>query len=392
MLLPLRQLFFMKTIIIGAGIGGLTAAIALQQKGIPYEIFDAAPGNRPVGAGLLLGSNAMNVYEKLHLLSVLRERSCMAHELLLIDQKGHILQRQSNVLFRKRFGNGAHFIHRAALQQTLLEAVEQPVQWGKRCREVVQTASKVTAYFEDGTAATGDLLIGADGIRSVVREQYVEKAVYRYSGQTSWRATVPIDLPETEQLSPAVIWGSNGFRTSFAQVGPQQVYCWFTKKNPAGQLLPPEAALDYLHQELRDYTGYMHTVLQHVTPDMLLQTDLSDIAPLRGWHHHRIVLIGDAAHATMPHLAQGASLAIEDAYVLAGCLQQCPEIAAALHLFEQRRMPRVKKIVRTSRQMARMANMKNRLVVWCRNFMVKNMPRRMADMQLQFLYGFDPDR
>jgi 2-polyprenyl-6-methoxyphenol hydroxylase-like FAD-dependent oxidoreductase len=382
----------MKVIIIGAGIGGLTLAIALQQRGIPYEVYDAAAGNKAVGAGIMLGTNAMKVYDRLGLVPALAARGVQSDHFFVRDHQWNILQVIDNRRLKERFGQPGLTIHRASLQDELINAVQEQIQWGKRCISVEQTDSMVTVHFEDGSSATGDILVGADGIRSVVREQCIEQAQYRYSGQTSWRATIPMDLPAAERAQGSEMWGDgDGLRAMYVQVGPRQVYFWMTKQMPAGSSFTPEAALSYIKSSLSHFRGYMPGVLAQLTTDTLIHTDLYDIKPIRRWYKGRIVLLGDAAHATTPNLGQGASQAIEDAYMLARCLAAGTDHSKAFAVYQRKRISRARKIVGMSRNMAMLTNLKGRFLVWCRNMIVKSVPAGISDMQVRFLYDVDLD-
>lgn len=382
----------MKVLIIGGGIGGLTTAIALQQRGIACEIFDAAPSNKPLGAGIMLGANAMNVYNKLGLGGVLRDHGVLFRQLNIMTYKGSLLQTLDNKILEEKYGAATYAIHRAALQQQLINAAPVPVQWGKRFIRAVQTATGVTAHFEDGSTATGDILVGADGIRSAVREAHVTKARYRYSGQTCWRATVAITLPEAEQAATSETWGpGNGVRAMYTQVGPNQVYFWMTKRMPAGTQPTPEASLQLIKSTLHNFPGYMQTVLQHLRPNTLIHSDLYDIAPLHQWVNGRIVLLGDAAHATTPNLGQGAGQAIEDAYALARCLATEKDIASATEKYCALRMKRVHTLVNIAWNLARATNLRNPLLIALRNGVMRNMPKRMADKQMDFIFGVQLD-
>lgn len=382
----------MKVLIIGGGIGGLTTAIALQQQNIACEIFDAAPCNKPLGAGIMLGANAMKVYHRLGIADALSGHGVQFQKMNIMTYKGSVLQTIENEILEKKYGAATYAIHRAALQQQLINAAPVPVQWGKRFVNAVQNKNSVTAYFEDGSTATGDLLIGADGIRSVVREKHVANARYRYSGQTCWRATVALTLPEAERAVTSEIWGpGNGLRAMYTQVGPQQVYFWMTKCMPAGTARTPEAALQLIRSELRDFPGYMQILLQHLQPDTLIHSDLYDIAPLHQWVNGRIVLLGDAAHATTPNLGQGAGQAIEDAYVLARCLSKEQDIKLALEKYCNLRMKRVHGLVNMAWNLARATNLSNPLLVALRNGLMKCTPRAITEKQMDFIFGVQLD-
>lgn len=383
----------MKVIIIGAGIGGLTLAIALQQRNITYEIYDAAPGNKAVGAGIMLGTNAMKVYGRLGLSAILESRGSLPDRYSIRDHKRNVLKVIDNKWLQERYDHKSLMIHRAALQDELINAVQASVHWGKKCVQVEETPTQASVQFEDGSMASGDILVGADGIRSTVREQCVVKAQYRYSGQTCWRAIIPIDLPAAEQRETAEVWGcGNGLRSSYGQVGPQQVYFWMTKQMPAGSVFTPEAALAYIKTSLHSFEGYMQTVLKHLTADTLIHSDLYDIKPIKRWYQGRVVLLGDAAHATTPNLGQGASQAIEDAYMLARCLASYPAHTRAFATYQQKRKGRAVKIVSMSKSLSMLTNLKCRVSVWFRNQLMKRIPAVIADQQMAFLYDVNLDR
>ncbi|NIG53082.1 FAD-dependent monooxygenase [Chitinophaga sp. Cy-1792] len=378
----------MKAIIIGAGIGGLSTAIALQQKGIDYEIFDAVPENRPVGAGIMLGGNAMTVYERLGIGEAIRRQSMFPENIFIRNYKGKTLQHVSNVYIRQRYGQGAHMIHRAALHHELIVATRQPVQWGKKLVKIEQSADQVTAFFEDGTAASGDILIGADGIRSVVREQYITHANYRYSGQTCWRAIIPMTLSHEEQINGSEVWGDgDGLRASYMQVNQQQVYFWFTKQMPANTPFTDAEAVAFMQHELAGFSGNMPEVAAALKPEMLLRADLYDFEPIDKWYNGRIVVLGDAAHATTPNLGQGASQAIEDALMLSNCLAQTKNYTDAFHSYQEQRIARVRKVVEVSWKLAQLTNWKGAVATTIRDMMVRMVPNRITQQQMEFLYN-----
>lgn len=383
----------MKVIIIGAGIGGLTTAIALQQRKIDYAIYDAAPGNLPLGAGIMLGVNAMRVYDRLGIGDIIKQAAVLPEYINIGNDHGEILQTIQNNKIACEFGTGTYGIHRATLQALLLDRVKQPVNWGKRFRSVIENADNLTVHFDDGTTAQGTVLVGADGIRSAVREQFVEKAQYRYSGQTCWRATLPIDLPAEELLAATEVWSNQGggLRAMYTQVGPQQVYFWMTTCMPAGMKMPPEQALQFIKQQLAGFPGYMQKVLQQLRPEWLIPGDLYDLAPLKCWHRNRVVLLGDAAHATTPNMGQGAGQAIEDAWVLAQCLSRESSYRQAFINYEHKRRKRAQKIVQLSWQLAWLTNWKGPWRTRLRNNLMKRMPGWMMQKQLTFLYGVQLD-
>ncbi|SEW52665.1 FAD-dependent monooxygenase [Chitinophaga arvensicola] len=373
----------MKAIIIGAGIGGLTTAIALQQRGIAFEIYEAAPELKTVGAGIWLGCNAMNVYEKLGLAAALKERSVLLETVFIKDTSGNTLQLVNNLEIKQLYGNATHAIHRGTLQQILVAAVRTPIQLGKKCIRI----EGGTVYFEDGSTAQGDLIIGADGIRSVVREQCVTKAQYRYSGQTCWRATVNMDLPAAEQHNSGEMWSKKGgIRASASQLGDHQVYFWMTKAIPAGSRYTPADAYTLIQQELQAFPKELQEVMQRIDPEQLIHGDLYDFKPIAQWYKDEVVLIGDAAHATTPNLGQGASQAIEDAYILAAYLSKETDINAAFQKYQAKRIKHAQSVVSMSYTLGRITSLKNGIGSRLRNYLIKHTPNWIARRQFHLLY------
>lgn len=384
----------MKAIIIGGGIGGLTAGIALQQRGIDFEVFEAAPEIRPVGAGIWLGGNAMNVFEKLSVADPIKARAYYQKEIFIKDYHGSVLQRVDNEQIRRKYGNGTYSIHRAALQEVLANEVGSKLHVGKKCTGVYQHTSGITAHFEDGTQVHGDFVIAADGIRSTIREKYVAKAVYRYSGQTCWRAIVHMNLPTEEQNQSAEVWGyDKGLRASYSQVGQEQVYFWVTIAMPKDSHFNNLEAHRMIKNWLQPFSGYyLQTVVRNIQPELLIHSDLYDIKPIAKWHAGAIVLLGDAAHATTPNLGQGAGMAIEDAYVLATCLEKEKDLQKAFTTYQNKREKRTQKVVDISWKLAQMTNIGNAALRQMRNWIIKATPNFVTQKQFDLLYGVDLDR
>ncbi|NLR68125.1 NAD(P)-binding protein [Chitinophaga varians] len=381
----------MKAIIIGGGIGGLTTAIALQQRGWHYEVYEAAPEYKAVGAGILLGANAMKVYRQLGIADALISQSGHLEQLYIKDYKGKVLQQIDNNLLQQQYGSRSVPIHRATLQAALLGYLNTPVRTGKKCIAVDETQNGVIARFEDGSETKGDILIAADGIRSAVREQYIGSHGYRYSGQTCWRTTVTMNLPMAERTVTSEVWGGkgNGVRASFMHVGGDQVYFWFTRRLPEGTPLTNDEALALIQRELSGFSGHMKEVVAHIDPSKLIRSDLYDLAPTQNWHKGHVVLLGDAAHATTPNLGQGASQAIEDAYALAESLFLHYAPDTAFRHYVAKRMKRAHKIVRMSWQLALLTNWQGSIAAGLRNFLVRNMPASTTKRQLDFLYNIE---
>ncbi|MET4107205.1 FAD-dependent monooxygenase [Hymenobacter sp. UYP22] len=376
-------------LIIGAGIGGLTTAHALLQQSHTVQVFEAAPQIREVGAGLVLGANAMRALNELGLHAAVHAHGTPVRLLNLLDQRGRVLQRADTTPLTRAVGFDNLGIHRARLQQVLLQHLPaSTVQTGTSFERLTTEGTTVTAHFADGSTASADALIGADGIHSRVRKQLWPKSEPRYAGYTCWRAIVDarqLNLPAGES---AEVWGDAGRRFGYVPVGNGQVY-WFACLNSPQPRNPQFQA--YLPADLqREFQAFAQPVPQllALTEDhQLLWNDIQDLPPLAHFAQGRVLLLGDAAHATTPNMGQGAGMAVEDAAVLAHCLRAAPtDIAAAFRAFEQQRRARTARIVRTSWQLGRVGQLENPVLAKLRNALMQLLPAAVSRRQMAWLY------
>ena len=390
----------MRAMIVGAGIGGVTAAIALRRAGIEATVFERAGEIKEVGAGILLAANAVRALGELGLLHEVRQLGTPASAGRIHSWRGKTLAEVPAWELEKTFGAPSVAVHRADLQGFLLkEAGEKNVVLGEECSGFEQDDAGVTAIFADGTVERGELLIGADGLYSTVRARLFGREKPRYAGYTAWRAVVK---PGRELLP----WGTGfeswgrGVRFGCAHIGGGRVY-WFATRNapegerdgPLGSPSGPKVALTRL------FDGWHHPV-----PDLIAETeewairrdDLYDRAPLSGsWGEGRVTLLGDAAHPATPNLGQGACQAIEDAVVLARCLEQIvranakDSVPSALRRYEGLRGERTAWIVRRSRALGRIGQIENPLLCRLRDAVLKATPTRTQLRQLDQVLRYE---
>lgn len=378
----------MKIAIIGGGIGGLTTAIALQSKGFTdITVYEAAPEIRAVGAGILIASNAMTIFERLGISEQIKSGGNVLDFVSLANHHGEILSKVDFSKIIKRYGNGAVSIHRGRLQQVLLKnAGKTTVLTGKRLKNIQNTAGgKTQLSFEDGTTAEADIIIGADGIHSAVRKHLFGEIPLRYSGQTCWRGIAKM---QTENPKASVeIWGTHaGVRACVNQVNKTEVYWYITQKHAAGMKLTVEETKPYLLNLVSEFNSPIQKAIQLTENQDILHNDLSDFKPINQWYKDNIVLVGDAAHATTPNLGQGACQAIEDALCLANCLKDSPSVKEAFSTFQNARIKKVKFVVNTSFQIGQLSNIGGAIGYRLRNFILKAAPTSVAEKQFDYLF------
>jgi 2-polyprenyl-6-methoxyphenol hydroxylase-like FAD-dependent oxidoreductase len=381
-----------KVLIIGGGIGGLTAALAFHQKGWDVAVYEAAPELRPVGKGIWVPVNAMQVLNELGLASSVTETGCPLDTIQLRTTSGTVLSRFDLGPVKTRYGYTTISIHRAALIGILSAGLPAgTLHLGKRFSRFESSPNQVVAYFEDGSEAAGDLLVGADGIRSVVREQLFPGVQFRYSGQTCYRGISEMKLPSGLFNTCWEVWGGR-YRFGFSSIGQGQVY-WFAPVNasPGGTLQTSEIGTK-LADWYADFPSPIPEIIAASSIADVIRTDLFDFPPITRWHEGRVVLIGDAAHAMTPNLGQGGAQAIEDALVLAEEFSGTDSAAQALGRFERIRMPKVKWVVNTAWRLGQLAHVQNPLARRLRDLALRWTPESVNRKQSDRLYRLDHGR
>jgi 2-polyprenyl-6-methoxyphenol hydroxylase-like FAD-dependent oxidoreductase len=373
-----------RAIIIGGGIGGLCAAIALRQKGIEAIVYERAPELKEVGAGLSLWINAIKALNKIGLKDALRKLSIPQTGGGIRNAKGAMLSSAQ----RRNINNESEtlilMVHRAELLDALLKKLgAEIVKLNAECTGFVQDENSVTARFANGSEARGSFLVGADGIHSAIRAALFGKQKPRYSGYTAWRAVVDFDHPSLQQ-GASETWG-RGARFGIVPMSHKRVYWFATNNAPEGVSDSPQQR----KQELINLFGGWHApipALIDATPESaILRNDIVDREPLMHWTKGRVTLLGDAAHPMTPNLGQGACQAIEDAVVLADCIAKNGNVEAALKDYEAQRVVRANRVVEQSHRIGKMAQNANPLVCAFRNAVIRMIPASMQMKQLNWI-------
>ncbi len=381
----------MKFIISGGGICGLTMAIVLEQQGHQVEVFEAAAEIKAIGAGLVLSTNAIKALKHIGIDQAVLAKANLLDSFDITLAKGEKLMKTDAVKLRSKYGAiGNATIHRAELHAVLLGLLKDKVVFntGKRGQEVLQDKDGVTLMFEDGTSAKGDFLIACDGINSPIRQQLLPSSVARYAGYTCWRSVINHD-GSFDNKNATETWGKNG-RFGVVPLTDNRIY-WFACLNTPIAKDPKMKAFQVADLKAC-FKGYHHPIPQllDLTVDKdLLWNDIEDIKPIQQFAFDRILLAGDAAHATTPNMGQGACQAIEDAAVLLSCLKQYKSTTTAFQDFEQKRIPRTTKIVNSSWTFGKLAQATNPILITLRNFILKITPQRVNEKQMDFLFDVE---
>ena len=370
-----------KAIIIGAGIGGLAAGIALHQAGMEVEIFERAPAIRELGAGISLWANAIHALHRLGLGDALSTLSVPYAMDGLRSSNGAPLVKISMTELERQIGTAIVVLHRADLLGLLLKALgTQHIRFGASCVGCHLDTQGATASFADGRQVRSDLIVGADGLHSVIRAALHRMQPPRYAGCTAWRAVVP--FPAEIQASES--WGQGSVFGKVPMRG-NQVYWYATKNVPEGERSPNEKA-----ELLRLFQGWhapIEALIEATDDSAIVRNDIYDRPCLRTWGKGCVTLLGDAAHPMTPFLGQGGCQALEDAVVLGQCVRNAVSIEAALRAYERERVPRANALVKRSRAVGRIAQLQWPLAVTLRNAAFRLASPRLHSSQLARIVG-----
>ncbi|MBN9564101.1 MAG: FAD-dependent monooxygenase [Alphaproteobacteria bacterium] len=346
-----------RILIAGGGAGGLTAALALIERGYPVTIYEQASELRELGAGVQIGPNGARVLIELGLGAALDEVVCEA-----AGKEARIWNTgETFPLFDlgadciARFGAPYWTAHRRDLQRVLAEAVERrrpgTIRLGARAVGVTQHQAGVRLRLADGEEVEGDALIGADGVHSAIREALFGRGPAEFTGLMAWRGLVPMDsLPPHLRRPVGTNWMGPGSHVVTYPVRRGELLNFVGVVERDDWRVESWTERGTREECAADFAGWhpdVHTIIRAVeTP---FKWALLGRPPMTQWAEGRVCLLGDACHPTLPFLAQGANMAIEDGLVIARCLDAEPgDPAAAFRRFERARMERTARVVRGS--------------------------------------------
>jgi salicylate hydroxylase len=349
-----------KVLIVGAGLGGLAAASCLMRAGYDVEVYEQSPVLAEVGAGIQMSANPMHVLRYLGLdaeVSALGVRP--GAYVFRLHDTGEVIQEFALSAEHER-QHGAPYVqlHRADLHELLAATARKlkpdAIRLSRRATGFTETDAGVTLHFADGSSEQGDILVGADGLKSTIARQIVGEVQATYTGDAAWRITVPVERlpkPFLPQVM-SVFMGPGGHAVCYYLRGGALL-------NFVG-IIEAELATEeswtqkFPWEQLKaDYAGWhpaIQTIIDAADRDQCYRWSLHNRPPVRNWSTKRATILGDSAHATLPYLAQGAAMAIEDGAVLARALRQESDTAEALDLYQRNRVDRTARIVEQSTQ------------------------------------------
>jgi salicylate hydroxylase len=381
-------------LVAGAGIGGLVAALVLARAGRAVTLIERAPALTEVGAGLQIGPNAGRVVRALRLERALDRLACRPDAIAIRHwRRGTLIDRQPLADAEARWGAPYRHVHRADLIEVLAAAAAEEagitLHLGRSLEGVAAAAEDGVRIDTDAGPLTGRALIGADGLRSTVREHLVGPRAPRWTGNVAWRTLIPAHrLPERLKGPEAGLWWGPGAHLVHYRVraGAFVNLVAVVERDDGGE--ESWVQLGSRDELAADFAGWhpdVGTLIDAADADGCFRWALYDRPPLARWSSGAATLLGDAAHPTLPFLAQGAALAMEDAVVLGRCLAADEAPVAAFRHYEALRRPRTAAIQRASRRNARIFHLRGP-AAWVRDRVAPRAARRT----LAPIYAYDP--
>lgn len=380
-------------LISGGGIGGLTAALCFAQQGFEVDLFEQAGNFGEIGAGIQLSPNCTRVLHDLGLASALADVAFLPQGVEMRNYRdGRLLSSAAlGASARAHFGFPYYHVHRADLTDVLVGAARAHpkvrLNLNARVASVTQNSDSVHVTVA-GMSHAGSMLVGADGIRSVVRTELFGAESPTFTGNVAWRALVPADRLPKDLIRPMATawWGPGKHFVHYYVRRGELVNCVCVVEKDGWQVESWTERGD--HAELkRDFAGWhpdLQTLIDAIDPASCFKWALFDRPPMQQWSVGRVTLLGDACHPTLPFMAQGAAMAIEDAAVLSRCAAQDPGVVQGLKQYERLRRSRTAGVQAGSRRNARIFHLRG-VAAWLRDRGVA----RFATGAMTSLYTYD---
>jgi len=377
--------------IIGAGIGGLTTAIALKKKGFEVRIFEQSEILTSTGAGIILASNAMQVYEILGLKEEIEKKGKIIASMEITKKNLDSISSMDLKYLESRYNVATVAIHRADLQDILIKALgDVEINLGYKLISIRRDSSSNILEFDNGIFEQSVALIGADGLHSTVREILFPQSPLREAKQICWRGVTDYTLTSNQVDKLYELWGDTA-RFGFVKISNTQVY-WYALKSFKDT--SKEWNLKHIDEYFSTFHPTVRDMISSTSTKHIHSGEIMDLIPLKSWYKNNICLLGDAAHAMTPNMGQGACQAIEDAYSIAESLSKYATQEAFMK-YQKNRYAKVSKIVKMSWMMGKISHVQNALLVKVRNFVLSSTPAYINRKQSEGIFNLQlnfPDK
>lgn len=383
-----------RAVIVGGGIGGLAAALGLAQKGVPAIVLERASRFGEIGAGIQLGPNAFHAFDYLGVGDAARAAAVYVDKLRLMDATNgeEIVHIPLEEDFRAFFGNPYAVVHRADLHGVLMQGCEaSPLIELRTDQDVVafeQDTNSASAILSDGTRIDGRFLIGADGLRSNIRECLLQDGPPRVSGHTTYRTVIPYDqMPDDLRWNAATLWaGPKCHIVHYPLTGWKYFNLVVTYHNDAPE---PVAGLPVDREMVRRGFEHIHPRAQQIIEhgENWRLWVLCDRDPGDTWVDGNVALLGDAAHPMLQYMAQGACMAMEDAVCLSHMIDCHDQIGQALQAYQNMRLPRASRVQMSSRLIGDYVYHPDGAQAKVRDHVLKNWSPEEFYHRLNWIYG-----
>jgi 2-polyprenyl-6-methoxyphenol hydroxylase-like FAD-dependent oxidoreductase len=343
-------------LIVGGGMGGMTTALALAKRGIDVNLLEQAQEFGEVGAGLQIGPNVMKIFDRLGILEQVNRVSFFPENLILMDalDGSEMTRVPLDAAFRSQFGYPYATLHRADLHQVLTDACRTQagitLETGAKVVSFTQDGDQVTAELADGSVRVGRAMVGADGIWSTTRQAVLGDGEPRITGHIAYRAVLPMEeVPEHLRSNSVVLWAGPHCHVAHYPMRRGELFnigaIFHSSRYEEGANSYGDP--DELHSHFSGVSSNVSGLLELIEEWRMWV--LRDRDPVDRWTEGRVALLGDSAHPTLQYLAQGAGMAIEDAWTLANSFDQNPDIESALEEYQRVRTARTARVTIMSR-------------------------------------------
>ena len=363
----------MRALVVGGGIGGLAAGIALRRVGVDVVVLEQAPRLEAVGAGLALAANAVQALERLGVANAVRARGERTERLQALKPDG------ATIVDLPLAGGEMLGVHRADLQEVLAGELGAALRLGVACTGFTDDGDRVVVEGSDGETRAADVLVGADGVRSKTRAWLLTDGPPSYAGYTGWRAVTRLEHPSPRGRMTET-WG-RGVRFGLIPIGAGRLY-WFvseTRAEPDAPLVPGRK--EELARLVAGWHGPIEPVVDATPESAITGTGIYWRQPSPTWGRGLVTLLGDAVHPMTPDLSQGAAQALEDAVVLAASVRDADDAVTGLRSYEAARRKRAAQIVRRSYAAGRLAQSSSALGTRARDLLMGSLPDRLHGIQ-----------